>query len=29
MGKLGRLEKNFVTKFGPFIQDREPMALKY
>ena len=29
MGKLDRLETNFVTKFGLFIQKRELMTLKY
>lgn len=29
MSKLGRLETNFVTKFGPFIQNRNLTALKF
>ena len=29
MGKLDRLETNFVTTIEPFIQDRELMSLKY
>ena len=29
MGKLDRLETNFVTKFVLFIKDRRLMALKY
>ena len=29
MSKLDRLETNFVTKFGPFIQNRKLMALKF
>ena len=29
MGKLDRLETNFVTNFVIFVQEKEPMALKY
>ena len=29
MGKLDRLETNFVTNFVLFVQEREPKTLKY
>ena len=29
MGKLDRLETNFVINFGTFVQERGLMALKY
>ena len=28
-GKLKRIDTNFLTKLGPFIEDSEQMALKY